>query len=80
MAWLETHGALEAEFTFQSFRAAMAFLNQVADLAESQDHHPEIFNSYSHVKIRLTTHDEGSTVTDKDWQLARAIDRLLSAD
>ena len=79
MAWVETQGALEAEFTFGSFRAAMAFLNQVADLAESQNHHPEIFNAYSHVKLRLTTHDEGSIVTDKDWQLARAIDGLLSA-
>lgn len=79
MSWFETQGALEAEFSFGSFRAAMAFLNQVADLAESQNHHPEIFNAYSYVKLRLTTHDQGSIVTDKDWQLARAIDGLLSA-
>lgn len=78
MAWVETQGALEAEFSFGSFRAAMAFLNKVAEFAESQNHHPEIFNSYCLVKLRLTTHDEGSTVTDKDWELARAIDGLLS--
>jgi len=79
MAWVETQGALEAEFRFRSFRAAMAFLNEVADLAESHNHHPEIFNSYCRVKLRLTTHDQGSIITDKDWQLASAIDDLLSA-
>ena len=78
MTWVETQGALEAEFSFGSFREAMAFLNEVAELAESQNHHPEIFNSYCLVKLRLTTHDEGSSVTDKDWELARAIDGLLS--
>ena len=51
----------------------------MVDLAESQNHHPEIFNAYSYVKLRLTTHDQGSIVTDKDLQLARAIDGLLSA-
>lgn len=79
MAWVETQGALEAEFSFGSFRTAVAFMNEVAELAESQNHHPEIFNSYCLVKLRLTTHDEGWIVTDKDWQLARAIDGLLSA-
>lgn len=54
-------------------------MNEVADLAESHNHHPEMFNSYCLVKLRLTTHDEGSIVTDKDWQLAGAIDGLLSA-
>ena len=53
-------------------------MNAVADLAESHNHHPEMFNSYCLVKLRLTTHDEGSIITDKDWQLAGAIDGLLS--
>ena len=44
----------------------MAFLNRVAEVAEAHGHHPEIFNVYSRVRLTLTTHDAGNTVTDKD--------------
>lgn len=65
------------EFKFDDFRAAMAFLNQVADVAEEHGHHPEIFNLYGRVRLTLTTHDAGNMVTEKDYRLAAAIDALL---
>lgn len=77
MAWKETPAYLEREFQFVDFRAAMAFLNRVADVAEDHGHHPEIFNVYGTVRITLTTHDAGNVVTDKDRRLAAAIDAVI---
>ena len=65
------------QFQFDDFRAAMAFLNRVADAAEELGHHPEIFNVYGRVRLTLTTHDAGNVVTEKDHRLAAAIDALL---
>ena len=79
MAWTETPARLEREFQFIDFRAAMAFLNRVAEVAEDHGHHPEIFNVYSTVRLTLTTHDAGNTVTDKDHRLAAAIDAVVDA-
>ena len=77
MAWNETPARLEREFQFDDFRAAMAFLNRVADVAEELGHHPEIFNVYGRVRITLTTHDAGNVLTEKDHRLAAAIDALF---
>ena len=57
----------------------MAFLNRVAEVAEAHGHHPEIFNIYGTVRLTLTTHDAGNTVTNKDYKLAAAIDAVLDA-
>ncbi|MGB0250264.1 MAG: 4a-hydroxytetrahydrobiopterin dehydratase [Flavobacteriales bacterium] len=77
MAWSETPARLERKFQFVDFRTAMAFLNRVAEVAEAHGHHPEIFNVYGRVRLTLTTHDAGNTVTEKDYRLAAAIDALL---
>ena len=77
MAWIETPAHLEREFQFVDFREAIAFLNRVAEVAEAHGHHPEIFNLYGRVRLTLTTHDAGNTVTEKDHRLAAAIDALF---
>ncbi|TAE10708.1 MAG: 4a-hydroxytetrahydrobiopterin dehydratase [Bacteroidetes bacterium] len=69
--------ALVAHFTFADFVEAMAFINKVAVLAEEQQHHPTISNTYNRVSLLLTTHDAGNTITNKDEQLAQAIEQLL---
>ena len=60
---------------FANFLDAIAFINAIAPLAESADHHPEIFNVYNRVELVLTTHDSGG-LTFKDFDLAVAIDRI----
>ncbi|MBF8963292.1 4a-hydroxytetrahydrobiopterin dehydratase [Pontibacter sp. FD36] len=74
--WKETEDKLTRSFEFKDFRAAMAFMNQVADVAEELNHHPWWSNVYNKVEIELTTHDASNTVTDKDVELARRIDQL----
>ncbi len=52
-------------------------MSRVALIAEKMDHHPNWNNVYNRVEICLTTHDAGNTVTDKDRNLATAIDKLI---
>ncbi|MFM7193661.1 MAG: 4a-hydroxytetrahydrobiopterin dehydratase [Bacteroidota bacterium] len=76
--WTEQDNALSRTFEFRDFSEAFAFMTRVAMLAESQEHHPEWSNVYNKVSIRLSTHDAGNVVTEKDRRLAAAIDRLVS--
>ena len=76
--WREVDNALIAELQFKDFVNAFAFMTEVAELAEQHQHHPEWSNVYNRVTIRLTTHDAGNTITDKDRNLANAIDAVPS--
>ncbi|MDG1704788.1 MAG: 4a-hydroxytetrahydrobiopterin dehydratase [Pseudomonadales bacterium] len=76
--WLEEDNALNREFQFADFSEAFAFMTRVAMLAETANHHPEWFNVYRTVKIRLTSHDAGNRVTDKDIGLALQINELIT--
>jgi len=76
--WTLRGGKLARELRFTDFRAAFAFMTAVAEVAEAMNHHPEWLNVYDRVRIELSTHDAGG-VTDKDFALAAAIDRLAPA-
>ena len=78
MMWVERNNALVRELRFKDFSEAFAFLTCVALLAEKQNHHPSIYNTYNYVRIELTTHDADNTITEKDRRLARAIDDILN--
>jgi 4a-hydroxytetrahydrobiopterin dehydratase len=54
--WSLREMTLQREFAFPGFPEAMAFANRVADLAQAQDHHPEITISYDKVRLALVTH------------------------
>jgi 4a-hydroxytetrahydrobiopterin dehydratase len=73
----EGKNCLERQFKFKNFSEAWAFMSRVALIAEKMDHHPDWSNVYNTVVIRLNTHSAGSTITEKDQQLAAKIDRLL---
>ena len=75
--WAEVENKLTRTFQFSNFVEAWGFMTKVALLAERMNHHPEWTNVYNKVEIHLTTHDSGNTVTNKDRELALAIDRLL---
>ena len=68
--------AIERKFEFRDFSQAWGFMNRVALLAESHDHHPEWFNVYNRVEITLTTHDAGG-LSQRDADMAEAIEKLL---
>lgn len=77
MNWTEQNNTLHKEFLFKDFSEAFVFMTRVAILAEKHDHHPDWSNSWNKVIISLSTHSAGSKVTQKDIDLAKAIDQLV---
>jgi 4a-hydroxytetrahydrobiopterin dehydratase len=71
--WHREGSEIRKEYRHADFKAAMAFVNRVADLAEAADHHPDILINYNRVTLTLTTHDSGG-LTESDFRLASAID------
>lgn len=61
------------EFTFKDFKEAMAFVNSVAEIAESEGHHPDIYIFYNLVRFELTTHAMNG-LSENDFILAAKID------
>ena len=75
--WQEKQDKLVREFKFKNFQEAFGFMARVALLAEKAEHHPNWQNEYNKVLIELSTHDEGGKITQKDRDLAKAIDGVL---
>ncbi|MEP6669740.1 MAG: 4a-hydroxytetrahydrobiopterin dehydratase [Chthoniobacter sp.] len=67
---------IERVFEFDDFSQAIEFVNGVAEIAEEDDHHPDIDIRYSKVTLRLSTHSEGG-LTDLDFEVAEKIDTLV---
>ena len=76
--WDEVDGALERRFELPSFNEAIAFVNRVAELADAENHHPDIAISYKKVTLRWTTHSEGG-ITERDRELAAKSAELVQA-
>jgi 4a-hydroxytetrahydrobiopterin dehydratase len=75
--WSEVDKALERTFELDGFPAAIEFVNRVAELAEAEDHHPEIRIDYKRVTLRWWTHTADG-ITDRDRELARRTDELVA--
>ncbi|MFC6634343.1 4a-hydroxytetrahydrobiopterin dehydratase [Microbulbifer taiwanensis] len=76
--WQRAADRLALRLRFASFRDVVAFMGEVAPLADGQNHHPEWRNVYRDLDIELTTHDAGG-LSPKDYRLAAAIDTLLES-
>ncbi|HTF21151.1 MAG TPA: 4a-hydroxytetrahydrobiopterin dehydratase [Chryseolinea sp.] len=77
MAWKTEDNRLKNTFRFKDFNEAFGFMTRVALIADKMDHHPTWTNTYNTVSFELSTHDAGDVVTEKDHQLAKAIDALI---
>jgi len=64
--------AIKKTFKFADFSEAWGFMNRAALLAEQMDHHPEWFNVYNRVEVKMTTHDADG-VTAWDIKMATAM-------
>lgn len=84
-AWLANHhdwrrngDQIERSCMFSSFASGIAFVNDVARMADEADHHPDIDIRYTRIDIVLSTHDAGG-ITQKDTDLAERIDAAATA-
>ena len=73
--WALKDDAIEREFKFKDFREAIAFVNRVADVAEEEGHHPDIYIYYNRVRLVLSTHKIGG-LSKNDFILAAEIDEI----
>lgn len=74
--WTLKEKEIEREFRFKNFKEAINFINEVAEIANKEDHHPDIFISYSKVKLTLSTHNIGG-LSKNDFILAAKVNELL---
>jgi 4a-hydroxytetrahydrobiopterin dehydratase len=76
--WQEKDNKLTKTFQFKNFSEAFGWMARVALAAEKMDHHPEWTNVYNRVEVKLSTHDAGDIVTDKDRKLSEIMDKLYA--
>ena len=76
--WSLSGDAIQRTFNFDDFIGAIQFVNRIADLAEEQQHHPDIMIRYNKVTLTLSTHDAGG-LTERDFDFARATDGFVTA-
>lgn len=73
--WSLNGESIQRTFTHEDFMGSMAFVQAVAELAESAQHHPDILIRWNKVTLTLSTHDAGG-LTERDFMLAKSIDQL----
>jgi len=74
--WEMVGKAIERTVEFDDFLGAIDFVEQVAEIAEEEEHHPDINIRYNKVTLSLSTHDE-SGLTSRDFEVAERIDNLM---
>ena len=77
LKWTESNDRLKIKFEFKDFNEALSFINKLAPICESMNHHPEINWVYNKIELTLSTHDAGDKITELDYQLANKIDEIL---
>lgn len=77
--WTFKDNGIEKNFVFKDFKETLSIMMGIGMIAEEMNHHPEWFNVYNKLDIRLSTHDAGG-VTEKDVTLAKKIDVLLKVN
>lgn len=75
--WQLIDGALEKTFNFKNYYETLSFVNAVAFIAHTEDHHPDLAVSYSRCTVRFNTHDvQGISISD--FFCASRVDALLT--
>lgn len=76
--WVFENDAISRTAKFKDFKTTFSAMTAIAFEAEALAHHPEWSNVYNSLNIRLTTHDAGNTVTEKDLDLANRIEQIIA--
>jgi len=74
---MQREEAIVFRLKFKKYLDAIEFLRRVAEAAERLNHHPDVELRYVNLALRLTTHDAGNKVTEKDLRLAEEIQKIV---
>ncbi|ADY00256.1 transcriptional coactivator/pterin dehydratase [Vulcanisaeta moutnovskia 768-28] len=75
--WKLEDNYLTREIEFKTFMDCIGFINELAQIAEAEEHHPDMIITWKHLTLRLTTHDEGG-ITQLDIEMAKKINELIN--
>ncbi len=78
--WKEVNNQLQRSFEFKDFVEAFTFMTKIAFAAEKMGHHPNWSNVYNKVDIKLYTHEEKDSITEKDVKLSKEIDKIFNKE
>lgn len=74
--WERHSDSLVKTFSLPSYAAGLMFATLVGAIAEGHDHHPDMTVGYKKVTVSFSTHDAGDKISQKDVDMARAINAL----
>ena len=77
LGWRLIDGALEKTFSFKNYHETIGFVNAVAFIANTEDHHPDLAVSYGRCSVRFNTHDVNG-ISVSDFFCASKVDALLA--
>ena len=77
LGWRLIDGALEKSFSFKNFHQTMGFVNALAFIANTEDHHPDLQLSFGRCTVRFNTHDVNG-ISVSDFFCASKVDALLA--
>ena len=77
--WTLNDNSIDRTFQFKDFKEAMHFVNHVADIANEEDHHPDIHIYYNKVRIELSTH-KIKGLSNNDFILAAKINAMMKME
>ncbi|MBL7773294.1 MAG: 4a-hydroxytetrahydrobiopterin dehydratase [Chitinophagaceae bacterium] len=75
IGWYYNQSVLEKQFLFADFSEALAFIVRVGIISEKLDHHPELYNVYNKVHLKISTHS-AQGITQKDFEWIHQVDKL----
>jgi 4a-hydroxytetrahydrobiopterin dehydratase len=75
--WSLEDNRIVKNIVFKDFKAAIAAMIKIGEAAEELGHHPDWYNSYNKLNIKLSTHDAGG-LTMKDFELAQCIEEIIN--
>lgn len=77
--WKTKNVNLKKRFEFENFAESLEFVNQVGEIAERRDHHPDITFGWGYAEFLITTHDTGG-LTENDFLLAKDIEKIKNKE
>lgn len=69
------HRYIKTSFTFKDFKTSIRFINEIADISEKMNHHPDIKISYNKVELQIYTHSKNA-ITELDIKFSLLVDDL----
>lgn len=75
--WIPSENKLRRDFNFKDFKEAISFVNKVSEIAEKENHHPDIHIFYNVVKLEIFTHSING-LSEKDFILAGKVNKIIS--